>query len=310
MSKFSSRFGFDPRIPKEPVLEDAPEWVRTRYCNEILEPLCYIDMDTRQSNDEMRPLGIKKLYEDFCIITRQDTDSEAFDSWHCWDYLKSVLRSTDWLSFYDFIEIVGQQIKNIDEEDLWYRADDWRSKFGFENYRQKLNGVFSEERIGWRLNDKSLLVREIPSTLEKKISANFSLLQDELAPARKHYLKAVRYMLERGEIDPENVIKEITSAVESVGRVYYPGAKTLGDVAGKMKKTNSVPPMLVSLIEKYYGYASSEPAIRHGAPIASRVTLPDAEFCLHVGTALIRYIVETHRARNNSSKTLKQPDGS
>jgi hypothetical protein len=122
-------------------------------------------------------------------------------------------------------------------------------------------------------------------------------MQDELAPAREHYQKAIRYMVERGEIDPENVIKEITSAVESVGRVYYPKAKTLGDAATEMKRQKSIPPLLISLIEKFYGYASSEPAVRHGAPVPSRVALADAEFCFHVGTALIRYIIENCSSR-------------
>ena len=104
-------------------------------------------------------------------------------------------------------------------------------------------------------------------------------------------------------MDPENAIKEITSAVESVGRVFYPAADTLGEVAKEMRRDASWPSPLVSMIEKFYAYASSEPAVRHGAPVASRVGIADAEFCLHVGVALIRYLIEKHNSQKKNPTT-------
>jgi len=47
------------------------------------------------------------------------------------------------------------------------------------------------------------------------------------------------------------------------------------------------------MIEKFYAYASDEPAVRHGSAVNSSVQLADAEFCLHVGGAFLRYLIET-----------------
>ena len=97
--------------------------------------------------------------------------------------------------------------------------------------------------------------------------------------------------------DPENAIKEVTSAIESAGRVLYPKANTLGKVVKEMEKDEFWPSHLVAMIEKYWAYASSEPAIRHGAPVTSRVLVRDAEFCLHVGAAIIRYLIDAHNEK-------------
>ena len=88
--------------------------------------------------------------------------------------------------------------------------------------------------------------------------------------------------------------------MESVGRVFYPKANTLSDVVVALKKSASFPPLLSSMIDKFYAYASSEPAVRHGAPVPSDVVLADAEFCLHVGIALIRYLIIKHNSRQKN----------
>lgn len=62
----------------------------------------------------------------------------------------------------------------------------------------------------------------------------------------------------------ENSIKESVSAFESVSRVLYDKTSTLGDALAKMKKDGSVPPMLVTVMEKFYAYANAAPGLRHG----------------------------------------------
>jgi hypothetical protein len=290
MSKFSSRYGYDPKSPREPILEDAPQWVRNPYLSQILNSLTYVD-DTRWSNEEGRPLEVKRLYEDLCRISRQEPDEIAYDTWQSWQTLEASLKGIDWYYFYDFVEHVGQRLKHLEGSSL--RADDWNRDYGFEQYQRKVNQLFNDERIGWKLNDRAELARERPKHLSKALETTEQTLRDSFSPAREHYRKAVRYIYDR-PTDPENAIKEIISAIESIGRVYYAPANTLGDVVKEMKKDKRFPPMLVSTIEKFYGFASSEPAVRHGAATPSRVLLMDAEFCLHVGVALIRYLTQKH----------------
>ena len=152
------------------------------------------------------------------------------------------------------------------------------------------------------ISDDGYLKREFPEALGRRIEATQKELTDEFEPAREHYKKAVRYTNAR-PIDPENSIKEIVSAVESLGRVLYPKATTLGDVVKEMRKANLLPQHLVSVIEKFYAYACAEPAVRNGAPTSSKVILDDAEFCLHLGAALIRYLISYAKRQTQEKST-------
>lgn len=293
MPKFSARFGFDPKLPKEKILEDAPEGLRIAYINGILQGLTY-ERSWRDENPESRPLERYGLSLSFCKIARQEMP-DFDDRSSNWADLKHLLKSGFWYNFYDFVEEVGKSLQRLEQSYAY--AQVWLDEFGFETYRKNVNELFAEDRIGWCLNTRSEFEREIPKSLSTRLTATEARLVDEFAPARDHYQKAVRYAYSR-PLDPENAIKEITSAVESVGRVFYPGAQTLGDVAKEMKGQGIWPTTLSLMIEKFYAFASSAPAVRHGAPVSSHIVVTDAEFCLHVGVAMIRYLLE----KNNSQK--------
>jgi hypothetical protein len=131
-----------------------------------------------------------------------------------------------------------------------------------------------------------------------KIFTTFDSQLDKFKSAHQHLIKAIRYLQDE-PVDPENSIKEIVSTVESVGRVLYSDAKTLGDVVKAMRKDHTRPQLLITVIEKFYGYANAEPAIRHGSSMSSKVALDDAEFCLHVGAALTRYLIASQNHPNH-----------
>jgi hypothetical protein len=295
MPKFSARFGYDPRLPKEKILEDAPEGLRIGYLNGILRALTY-DARWNEENTENRPLETRPLSLKYCEITREELPEFDNNSSN-WDDLKVLVKSGNWYNFYDFVEEVGKTLQKNEQKFAYAQA--WLDDFGFDAYRTKVNKLFAEDRIGWCLNEQSEFEREIPKSLSTRLTATQARLVDEFEPAREHYNKAVRYAYSR-PIDPENAIKEITSAIESVGRVFYPKAQTLGDVVKEMKRQGTWPNALVQMIEKFYVYASSEPAVRHGAPVSSHVAVTDAEFCLHVGIALIRYLLETTNSQNRN----------
>ena len=289
--KFSSRQGLDPKHPKELVFEDAPEWLRSAYVSDVLTDLWYIDMDTRVRNEEGCPLGVKRLHEKFCATIRVETEETFYDSWYAGEELAGHLKSCKWYHFYDFVELVARELKTTEESHVF--DTDWLERFGFENYRRKVNALFMQERIGWRLNGQGELVRELPAVLQKRVEAAEERLVDKYSPAREHYRKAHRFLVER-PADAENSIKEIVSAVESVARVAFPRASTLGDALKEMRKTNEAPQLLISVVEKFYAFASAEPAVRHGAAVSSRIQLLDAELSFHIGIALILYVIE-HR---------------
>jgi hypothetical protein len=285
MARFSSRFKYDPNLPKTTVFEDAPGSLRIAFINSILEPLTF-DPRHQGTNPESRPLESFPLIKTFCSTARQEIPDFPGDTSN-WTDLKDTLISAVWFSFYDFVECVGKLLK-IAEQNAF---PDLPEQFTFATYKANVNELFAEERIGWRLNDKSELEKRISQFLAKRIAATDAVLADKFEPARKHYQKSIQYTLGT-QTDPENAIKEVNSAVESVGKIIYENAKTLGDVVKEMKKDKSWPTQLVLMIERYYAYASSEPAVRHGSAVSSQVLLSDAEFCLHVGAAIIRYLID------------------
>jgi hypothetical protein len=290
VARFSSRFKYDPRLPKNSVVEDAPEGMRIAYMNSILEPLTW-EAKYDQDNRENRPLESFSLKAEFCAIARQEIPDFPAHTTH-WSDLKSLLTKASWFNFYDFVERVGKMLKSAENT-----FPGLPEHFSFATYKKRANELFYEDRIGWRLNDKSELEKHIPPSLAKRLAATDAALADKFEPARIHYQKAIQYTLGT-QPDPENAIKEVTSAIESIGRVFYPNATTLGKVVKEMEKQQALPSMLVSMIEKYYAYASSEPAVRHGGTVSSRVLIRDAEFCLHVGAAIIRYLVDSRSSQH------------
>src|ERR1035441_4886765 len=188
MSKFSSRYGYDPKSPREPILEGAPQWVRNPYSTQILNSLTYVD-DNRWSNEQERPLEVKRLYEDLCRISRQEPDETAYDSWQSWQTLEATLKNIDWYYFYDFVEHVGQKLKRLEDTSL--RADDWIQNYGFEQYQRKVNQLFSDERIGWKLNDRSERARERPKHLSQTLEATETALV-VLSQVRLYHLTSIQ----------------------------------------------------------------------------------------------------------------------
>lgn len=288
--KFSHRFGFDPEYKNEPISEDAPNWLKSLFFLNVLEPLLYIDGDSRQKNAESKPLGVKYLIERLCAENGHETDSEDYDSWTCWDALKCRLMNLEWYQFYDFVEITAIKIK---EKEIEYSSawDNSRfESFMFPSYRQKVNDLFSQHKIQWKLSDGGKLETSLPKDLETRVAAIDSTLQDEFEPARVHYSKARSYILSPSK-DPENSIKESVSAVESVCKAIYPKCATLGDALKAMKREQLISPMLVTVFEKFYAYTNAEPAVRHGSNKMSGVDEMDAELALHMSAAFIRTII-------------------
>lgn len=265
-------------------MEDAPEWMRIQYTNGVLSKLTYVDGDSRYQNRERAPLGIKALGEKFFVALRQETDSNLYDSFYCWETLKDLVRGVEWYHFYDFVEIVGNELLKAKPKD---------KRFSFEQYRSHVNDLFFENRVAWRLSAAGELRREMPGALQQLNETTEAALKDAFEPARAHYRKAFRYTFER-PIDPENSIKEIVSAIESVGKIFYPSAATLGQVIKEMRAESKLPSTMIAVLEKFYVMSNAEPGVRHGSDKKSSISVQDAELALHLGVAFIRYLMAKH----------------
>lgn len=221
---------------------------------------------------------------------RQEIDGQIWDSWGCDDILRGEVLNLPWYHFYDVVEVVAQRLISRQPDEPFGGAAD---KFSLEAYRTQVNELFEEDAILWRLDERGHLSRARPLALEQRMKDAESALTDGFEPARDHYRKAVRYLYEH-PLDPENAVKEIVSCVESASRVLYPKANTLGEAVKQMRGEGILPQGLITTMEKYYAFASSEPAVRHGSPAASRLGLSEAELALHFGIAIVRYLVAHH----------------
>lgn len=288
--KFSHRNGFDPDRQQGPIIEGAPNWLRDEFFISVLSKLTFVDLDSRISNKEKLPLGIKKLNERLCIETQREMDEGDWDSWTCSGGLAYTIKHCEWYQFYDCVEVVGDELKSV--KPIYDGACGFvdASKFTFDTYRAKVNAIFAKHQVGWRLNSRSQLESALPKDLADRIDDVEKKL-DQFDAAREHFRKAKRYALGTHK-DCENSIKESVSAFESVGKVLYDKTTTLGDVLNRMKKDGSVPPMLVNVMEKFYAYANAEPGVRHGGTQKPKSDEMDAELAMHLSAAFIRYAIE------------------
>lgn len=296
--KFSHRFGFDPSRQAGPIVEDAPDWLRKEYLLRIVDKLTYIDLDSRQKNDENRPLGVKQLNERLSIESKREMQNDDWDSWSCTEGLHATVMDGTWYQFYDCVEVVGEALVEAEPR---YRTDDETSelfsapreyeRYKYPAYRDAVNALFNKHNVSWRLNAHGNLETALPKDLSSRIEALEAKLTDEFAPARVHFAKARAYVLGTHK-DPENSIKESISALESVCRVIYPKASSLGKALGQMRSDSIAPARLITAFERFYEYANDEPGVRHGARHAPAAQLLDAELSLHLAVALIRYTIE------------------
>jgi hypothetical protein len=279
--KFSSRLKASEGS-RDLIFDDAPKPTRVGFYKGVLHH--FIISSGRIPRPE--PLDCHELHEKFCALIRDESDPWDYSQESTWDGLTYHLKEIGWMEFFDFIELAGKEL--ILKGDDPFQAE----TYSFESYRSKVNALFEEDLIGWRLDNSSELTRNIPQTLTSRVESTKNLIDNSFEPAREHYKKAVQYLYQH-PIDPANSIKEIVSALESIGKILYPGTSTLGDVIKRIKKSDTHPKLLLDAYEKFYAYANATPSIRHGHTEVVNVTIHEAELLLHSGIALIRYLVDT-----------------
>ncbi len=231
-----------------------------------------------------QPLDTTETHTKFIALIREESDPWDFDE-SAWGALTHHVKECAWTEFYDFVELVGKLLIKVDDE------IPFDSTFHFGDYQAKVNALLQEDRIGWRLNNKSELYRQHPKAVAERIVSTESLLSDGFAAARTHYQKAHQYLYQH-PIDEANSIKEIVSAVESIARTIDPKASTLGDAIKRARKASRIPDQVLDILEKFYAYANGAPLVRHGHVNAKGPELADAELAFFTGIAFARYLID------------------
>lgn len=284
--RFSSRLAAN-KAPRALIFEDAPRTTRIGYLKSVLPE--FVGSTTRGYGQRAHPLDPQETHEKFIVLIRDESETWDYDRESAMAALTEHLKGCDWPEFYDFVELVGQLLKEQDDEvpfgDTEY----------FEAYTKKVNALLHEDGIGWHLNDKSELTRQIPRPVAKRAEAAREALKDKFSPARVHYQKATDYLY-RHPIDEANSVKEIVSAVESVARAVEPKATTLGDAIKLLRRNPRYSKYLLDSLEKLYVYSNATPQVRHGHPAAGQPSLEEAELAHAVGVAFILYLISVSRA--------------
>jgi len=243
---------------------------------------------TRGYGQRTQPLDPNETHEKFIALIRDESDPWDYDRESSMGALTEHLKGCKWPEFYDFVELVGQLLKKTDDEAPFGQAEH------FEEYSKKVNAIFQEDGIGWALNEKSDLVRQIPRPVAKRAEAARDALTDKFGPARVHYQKATDYLY-RHPIDEANSIKEIVSAVESVARALEPKAITLGSAIKLLQRDPRFSSHLLDGLERLYVYSNATPQVRHGHPEFGQPSLMEAELAHAVGVAYILYLTSVSR---------------
>ncbi|KAA6093631.1 MULTISPECIES: AbiJ-NTD4 domain-containing protein [Pantoea] len=284
--KFSHRHGYDPEFINKTFRDDAPRWVRKQYFKNILERLVCDAMSQASQN---KPIPVYDLINEILVMVDEEPDDYYLSHTPAIEVLRNLVMNIPWFRFYDTVETVAERIIYIDEEDNFSQSRKNES-VSFSAYRQRVNELFSEYNIDWKMNESGQLELPLPPFLEEKVKSTEERLADEFRPARAHFAKARAFAL-GSHRDAENSIKESISAIESICKTFYPDASTLGDALKMMRKDGSVSPMLITIVEKFYAYANAEPAVRHGSNKDSAVLEYDAELALHFAAAFIRTLI-------------------
>lgn len=281
--RFSARYKASAN-DRSLVLEDAPRPTRIGFIKGVLGD--FVGNQNRYSK-VIEPLETTEVHQKFIALIRDEADPWDYDNESSWGALTAHLKSCSWLEFYDFVELVGKLLAEVDKDPFSERRQGY-----FKQYQAKLNALLEEDGIGWSLNEDSELTRQVPKSLSERVSSTEKQLTNKYDAARVHYSKAIKYLYQH-PIDEANCIKEIISALESVARILHPECATLGDAVKVLKKQSEHPKYLIDSMERLYVYSNATPLIRHGHATAETVTVDEAELALHIGIAFIRYLINT-----------------
>lgn len=203
------------------------------------------------------------------------------------DEVDDLIHGLEWYEFYDMCE----KIARLDEiKEVGYISPTYESVFA-----HKLNNLFQEENIGYRMTD-SYIDKIGSEEFDEAVEEALDELQD---PRFKVPLEQFRKALDfRNGLPPDyaNAVKEAVNAVEGVLQIATekPG-EALPTILTNLQP--EYPSHFERIFKSIYGYGSASEGARHagvGGPVPSA---EEAEFIIHVSAAAIRYIMAGYRSR-------------
>jgi hypothetical protein len=181
---------------------------------------------------------------------------------------------TPWFRFYNLCERIAAQIE------------------GSETFETKLNELFQEERIGYRLSDGKIEKVGSEEFTEAVTTAEEHLRDLGSSAPLGQFRKALAF---RNNLPPDypNAVKEAVNAVEGAWQV---AASRLGVALPTILSglDTQLPSGLKRLYDGLYGYGSGSEGARHAGIGGHVPTADEAEFIIHTAAAAISYAISQY----------------
>ncbi|HCT61169.1 MULTISPECIES: AbiJ-NTD4 domain-containing protein [Acidobacterium] len=213
---------------------------------------------------------------------------------------EKYLDQLEWDRVYDFCErLYGHLAQDISR---WYDHDEVTfTKAQAQSYiAEELQRLFDEEGLGYDFQDGVVQRRGKRHTISQINKAEKALADQRLDAARRHFSKALRYFLDRKNIDHENTVKEAVCAVEAAAKELFPDAKvkTLGEFVGWATSSdrNLFPKTIGNTFTGLYGFRNSGEGVAHGAASGGAATAELSEYILGISASQIIYLADLTRS--------------
>ena len=167
--RFSSRLAAS-KGNRTLVLEDAPRPTRIGYIKGVLGE--FVANHQGSYRHQKEPLDAQETHAAFIALIRDEADPWDYDNESSWSALTAHLKDCNWPEFYDFVELVGKLLQKKDDDGPFNETE------YFKAYETKVNALLQEDGIGWSLNEKSELHRQIPKSLGKRVASTEAQLAD------------------------------------------------------------------------------------------------------------------------------------
>jgi hypothetical protein len=283
MASFTRRFGFGGGA-KPQIYEDAPEGLRIGIWNLIED----------YAEDKCLPSSLPSFEPFYNNLTAhfrlRRIDGPGYDGL----IKRLVLDSFKWNEIFDLIEFLFTEVFYCDWDNSERILLPVPAKIGDARYQYTIaiNKILSSENIGWKLKKGQL--ERIGSdildgeTIEK---ARKLLMDPDFEGPNMQFNKALGFFNKRPRPDLENCIKESVCALEGLVRILLKDKNiTLGDATSLMVGKKIIRKPFDKTFHALYGFASSEPGLRHGAHALSTIDIAETEFVLYNSAVCMVFI--------------------
>lgn len=224
---FSDRFGFHAPDAEIVVREDAPDVVR-----DAVLMLGYA-----------AGLGPGSMRDIICEVLLRRPDLNNWSAGNIESEVQYLVAAAAWYKIYDLAERLYARMRG----DHSYGGKE-------EEFARRLNGVFREHGIGWKMEDGCIVARgsEVFEMATKDAASKMMVSGAPTAANEIH--EALRDISRRPKPDVSGAIQHGMAALECVARQYDATTDTLGPIISRL----NFPKPMDEAIRKLWGFTSEQ----------------------------------------------------